>query len=55
MSRFDPTFRLTKEKLVPRIKYVAKKFNTASLAIISHANVIIKEYMDAGFILTLRQ
>lgn len=35
--------------------YVNRKFHTSSLEIIGWTNMIIKEYMDQGFILTLRQ
>jgi hypothetical protein len=40
---------------MPKIQYVAKKFSADSLTIIEHANVIIEEYEQQGFKLTLRQ
>jgi hypothetical protein len=40
---------------VPKIRYLSKKFNTASLALIGHANQIIADYTAQGYVLTLRQ
>lgn len=40
---------------MPRIKYVEKRFNKKSLALIECANHIIAEYQQQGFTLTLRQ
>lgn len=38
-----------------RIKYIEKRFNGASRALIDHANRIIAEYEQQGLVLTLRQ
>jgi hypothetical protein len=38
-----------------KIKYIEKRFNNSSLALISAANTIIEEYNAQGFQLTLRQ
>lgn len=38
-----------------KIAYIEKRFSKTSLAIIDHANVIIEEYAQQGYILTLRQ
>lgn len=38
-----------------KIRYIEKRFSKTSLAIIEHANVIIHEYSEQGYILTLRQ
>jgi hypothetical protein len=40
---------------MPRIAYVNKNFNRATLATIERANSIIEEYAAQGFVLTLRQ
>lgn len=40
---------------MPKIEYVSKNFNPASLAMIENANEIIAEYTAKGFVLTLRQ
>ena len=38
-----------------KIAYIEKRLSKTSLAIIAHANVIIHEYAQQGYILTLRQ
>lgn len=38
-----------------KIQFVEQRFNAATLALIQHANDIIDEYREAGFVLTLRQ
>jgi len=38
-----------------KICYQSKKFSTSTTEIINHANVIIREYQNQGFMLTLRQ
>jgi len=38
-----------------KIQYIEKRFSKTSLAIIAHANTIIYEYAQQGYILTLRQ
>lgn len=40
---------------MPRIRYVERRFNTASRLLIEQANTIIGEYAQQGFDLTLRQ
>ena len=40
---------------MPKIKYLARKFGAASLALIDTCNRVIQEYTDQGFVLTLRQ
>lgn len=40
---------------MPRIIYVPRKFSESSLALIGHADTIVREYVRAGFRLTLRQ
>lgn len=40
---------------MPYITYVDRKFNAKSLEVIDQANVIIKEYLADGYVLTLRQ
>ncbi len=40
---------------MPRITYIAKRFAESSMDIISHANAILCEYRNQGFVLTLRQ
>lgn len=40
---------------MPNICYVEKKFSSATLAVIEQANIIIEEYVEQGFNLTLRQ
>jgi hypothetical protein len=39
----------------PKICYVERRFNSATAAVIEHANTIIAEYVARGFDLTLRQ
>lgn len=40
---------------MPKIAYIAKRFNAKTRARIEQANTIIEEYQSAGFVLTLRQ
>ena len=40
---------------MPKIRYITKKFNSASAKVIEQANSIIEEYSAQGFELTLRQ
>ena len=40
---------------MPKIKYVERKFNKSSLAVITTCNQVIDQYMAAGYQLTLRQ
>jgi hypothetical protein len=40
---------------MPLIEYKAKRFKPATLEMIEKANTIIEEYMDAGYVLTVRQ
>ena len=40
---------------MPRIQYVARNFRPAAMAVIDAANVILHEYEEQGFVLTLRQ
>lgn len=40
---------------MPKIQYVERRFNDATLRIIGQANAIIEEYAEQGFDLTLRQ
>lgn len=40
---------------MPKIRYVEKSLSAAKLAVIQKANEIIREYQEAGFVLTLRQ
>ena len=40
---------------MPRETYIAKRFASATLAVIDQANDIIDEYRTKGFVLTLRQ
>ncbi len=40
---------------MPKIEYVPRRFKPAVKAIITHANVVIDDYVKQGFVLTLRQ
>lgn len=40
---------------MPMELFIERKFSAASLDVVRHANKIIKEYQDQGFVLTLRQ
>jgi hypothetical protein len=40
---------------MPKIRYVAKRFSTESLALIERANAIIADYQQQDLVLTLRQ
>lgn len=40
---------------MPKVAYTPRKFSDGSRSIIDHANEIIEEYQDQGFVLTLRQ
>lgn len=53
----SPFLQLTSRDLshMPKIEYIARRFNAGSLAIIKHANKIIDEYAAQGYDLTLRQ
>jgi hypothetical protein len=40
---------------MPKIKYINKTFRTASLALITKCNVVLRKYATAGYDMTLRQ
>jgi len=40
---------------VPLIEYIPRRFSKASQVLIAHANAIIEEYAEQGFVMTLRQ